>query len=129
MQTLLETKKNFVKCISHEVRTPLNTVRMGLQLLLSRSTEFCIPEECMLILSDINSSCENSIDVLNELLLYDKMEDNTVQIEKESTLIRKILLDTIAPFAVQVWSMDCCLPPSADANVPSLYRPIKSACT
>lgn len=79
---------------------------MGLQLLLSRAAEFQIPEECALILSDINASCENSIDVLNELLLYDKMEDNSVLIEKESTLIRDILLDTISPFVVQVSSVD-----------------------
>ena len=36
-QVELDTKRKFVRYISHEVRTPLNTVKLGLKLFLNRS--------------------------------------------------------------------------------------------
>jgi signal transduction histidine kinase len=128
----LKAKRNFVKYVSHEVRTPLNTVYMGLQLCIKSLQQrqqqqqqqqgSCLQEEIeenamrrvthsesatgddevMLLLVDINASCYIAINVLNELLLYDKMEDGNMQLEKTRVLVKEFLARCIHPFGVQV---------------------------
>jgi len=94
---LLQAKRQFMRFVSHEVRTPLNSVIMGLTIvreevaaLLSRrqqqqssNTSGISPEtadmdvclqEWQTLLGDVYSSAQNSVDVLNDLLNYDKIE-------------------------------------------------------
>jgi signal transduction histidine kinase len=100
---LLESKKNFVRYVSHEVRTPLNIVFMGLQFLTSEefTTENTVNEDTRTLLRETLDACGMAISILNELLLYDKVEDGQLVLEKESVVVAQMLHDVIAPFRAQ----------------------------
>jgi signal transduction histidine kinase len=50
-QLLLDSKRIFVKFISHEIRTPINTVTLGLQLLSNRLSD-------LLVSDSVQQNCE-----------------------------------------------------------------------
>ena len=92
---------------SHEVRTPLNTVFMGLQLLSSSSllkSENEFSKEFSEVLSCMNLSCEIAINTLNDLLLYDKIEDGNIILEKTPIFVEKFIKNCVKPFELQVFS-------------------------
>ena len=98
-----------MKYVSHEIRTPLNTVFMGLQLCLKNIRRRNLPcksgdpeAELEQFLVDIQDSCFIAISVLNDLLLYDKMEDGMMHLDKSVIGLRTLLDMCIHPFAVQV---------------------------
>jgi signal transduction histidine kinase len=80
-----------VRYVSHEIRTPLNTVKMGTQLARSKLAESNL-EDATEILEDVEASCETAIEVLNDLLLYDKIEDGGMELDK--TNISALILVT-----------------------------------
>jgi hypothetical protein len=96
--TVLDTKRRFVRFISHEIRTPLNTVRLGMKLLevemgkfASKVTEAEPNSLSALILGalqawqtladEIMESSESAVEVLNDLLNYDKVERGALALE------------------------------------------------
>ena len=69
IQNLLETKKNFVRYISHEVRTPLNIVYMGLQFLTSDANRVGTEnQDNAVLLGEVLDACKLAIGILNGYL-------------------------------------------------------------
>lgn len=96
-----------MRYISHEIRTPLNTVYMGIQLLTSnmrdlkqKSNVDTAPIEGML--SDIRMSCSAAIDILNDLLLYDKLEEGNMVLSRQPILVTSFIEECMHPFEIQV---------------------------
>eukprot|EP00597_Dinobryon_sp_UTEXLB2267_P013059 CAMPEP_0170121920 /NCGR_PEP_ID=MMETSP0020_2-20130122/16266_1 /TAXON_ID=98059 /ORGANISM="Dinobryon sp., Strain UTEXLB2267" /LENGTH=807 /DNA_ID=CAMNT_0010352549 /DNA_START=341 /DNA_END=2764 /DNA_ORIENTATION=- len=52
-------------------------------------------------MKDIEESANNAVEVLNELMSYDKIEMKTMQIEKEPVAIWDLLASSIKPFYIQ----------------------------
>jgi signal transduction histidine kinase len=109
---MLGIKRMFMRYISHEIRTPLNTVYLGLQYLLAeeqdrvRSTS---EESQMLsVLTDLQQACDSAIEVLNELLTYDKTEDGALQLDRSRFEVRPFLEEVFHSFDVQVTSILPC---------------------
>lgn len=82
-RSVLEAKRNFVRFVSHEVRTPLNAVCMGLQLMqeeiresqsnLTTRKRYSDNEAKMYALTeDILANATSAVGVLNDLLNCDK---------------------------------------------------------
>ena len=75
---LLEAKKSYVRYISHELRTPLSAANSGLQMLqeeLSASAVTnAIDEERLDTLNDVCTAISTTVDILNDLLTFEKME-------------------------------------------------------
>jgi signal transduction histidine kinase len=70
-----------VRYISHEIRTPLNTVSMGIELARKQLKEGNIQDTAD-ILHDVEESCVTAVKILNDILLYDKIEDGLMELEK-----------------------------------------------
>ena len=90
----------FVRYIAHEVRTPLNTAIMGLQVLtdeLRNATADC--QDTVFVVRD---SCKIAVEVLNELLTFDKLESGTLLFEKSTIKALSLIQQTVKPFTVQV---------------------------
>merc|ERR1711939_1278232 len=47
------------------------------------------------------ASCNVSIEILNDLLTYDKLEDGTLSLQSTHTNLRDLLLSILKPFLVQ----------------------------
>jgi signal transduction histidine kinase len=111
-RSVLEAKRNFVRFVSHEVRTPLNAVCMGLQLLQeeiresqsnltarkSFSTDSDTKAKMFELTEDIFSSATSAVDVLNDLLNYDKVEMGTLSLERTIVPIWDLIERTLAEF-------------------------------
>lgn len=107
---MLNVKRNFVRYISHEIRTPLNTVAMGIQYvkasMIDRSTgslknDICADEVCSM-LEDVHESCNIAVEILNNILTYDKLESGNLVLTKQTVLARTFLSDALRPFCIQV---------------------------
>jgi hypothetical protein len=100
-RNLFEAKRQFVRFVSHEVRTPLNTVCMGLTLMQddfarclgfrhaknkvgaetrSNMNEEQV-EEWMMLSTQIYQNAEAAVGVLNDLLNYDKIQIGELTLE------------------------------------------------
>jgi signal transduction histidine kinase len=88
-------KRTFVRYVSHEIRTPLNTVSMGLKLIQDlRYREQWTQEEIekgvaptdedlFEMADEVKESCDIAINILNDLLLYEKMEGGLLVLERQ----------------------------------------------
>jgi signal transduction histidine kinase len=101
---LLESKKSYVQYISHELRTPLNTAFLGLKLLTRDLNSSSSAEGLALYetLSDINISCKAAVDILNDLLCYEKLESGLLKLNKEEISLQPLLMNSVSMFAGQV---------------------------
>lgn len=97
-EAILDTKRRFVRFISHEIRTPLNTVRLGLKVLeleMSNLAEMVVrtpveelgafimstTENWRHLTDDISTNSESAVEVLDDLLNYDKIEMGSLRLE------------------------------------------------
>ena len=117
-ELVLETKRRFVRFISHEIRTPMNTVRLGLKLLgMEMEAVFnqleMTPAHLLVPLlvesftnwiqltDDILGNGDSAVDVLNDLLNYDKIESGTLRLEFSCVAIWTLVKKTAAAFVMQ----------------------------
>ena len=98
-------KKAYVRFISHELRTPLNSVFMGMQLLLDQipeDTQEPVELERKETLMETQSACSAALDILNELLLFDKLETGALVLNKLTVPVPELVEDSIKMFSVQM---------------------------
>jgi len=113
---LLKAKRHFMRYVSHEVRTPLNSVCMGLNLMQeeiqakltghrsdgSRDATITVDEaQAWLNLSrDVHISAQSATNVLNDFLNYDKIESRQLTLELSIIPIQALINETVAEFVL-----------------------------
>ena len=80
--TSLSTKAVFVRFVGHEVRTPLNSCMLGLQYLESicSDEELLSPSVIVSVAKEIRDSCDDAVEIMNNLLLYEKVDGNALSL-------------------------------------------------
>jgi len=131
---LLEAKRAFVRFVSHEVRTPLNSVGMGLTLMKEemaqslgyKSAEAMVTEgdsssektagkmgpvarEWFTLADEIQNNTQCAVDVLNDLLNYDKIENGNLSLELTVIPIWKLIERTVLEFKLPMGSKNITL--------------------
>lgn len=130
---LLESKRQFVRFVSHEVRTPLNSVGMGLTLMkeeMAQSLGFKTAESMVVdgdnkrdddsektgstmdsaakewfsLADEIQSNTQCAVDVLNDLLNYDKIENGSLNLELTVVPIWQLIEQTVLEFKLPMGS-------------------------
>ena len=98
---LIDSKKSYVRYISHELRTPLNTAFLGLRLLTDdlKTGTGAKDIERYGILCDVDMCCKASLDILNDLLCFDKLDCGILELHKQEVPILPLLVDAVAMFA------------------------------
>ena len=93
-----------VRFIGHEVRTPLNTVGMGLQYLLLQleKKNITLTKDCEEALGECQRSCDDGVEILNKLLLFEKIDSNLLELDRTYFHIHTFLEDIIHTFRRQV---------------------------
>ena len=75
---LIEAKKTYVRYVSHELRTPLSAANSGLQMLQEELSATAstnpVDEERLDTLNDVCSAISTTVDILNDLLTFEKLE-------------------------------------------------------
>ncbi|OEU14849.1 two-component system sensory kinase [Fragilariopsis cylindrus CCMP1102] len=120
-ERLLEAKRRFVRYISHEVRTPLNTVCMGLTLVLNDLSDVLdnkignddvvvlkrkYVEEWMSLSTQVYQNADAAVGVLSDLLNYDKIQMGTLTLELSLMNIWSALEKTVTEFKLTAIEKD-----------------------
>ena len=105
MRSKLDLKRSFVRHISHEVRTPLNTIVCGLKYLKSKLGDGNAGgdvAEYVALVNELNLSGNDAVEVLNEILLYDKIENKALTLDVSSFQVVPFVDNIVRPFNIQV---------------------------
>ena len=111
----LEAKKEIARHVYHEMRTPLNIVVIGLELLTNalrqnkstnpqvvRGSQSLIQREAEEdiedIVNNISISCKSTVEILNDMLAYEKMESGLYSIECRYCPVISLVRDIVLPF-------------------------------
>eukprot|EP00977_Amphora_coffeiformis_P024285 scaffold15349_cov89-Amphora_coffeaeformis.AAC.1 len=117
-KVIFQAKRRFVRYVSHEVRTPLNAVCLGLKLLRdeldSFARETATKTECedpidktKLVSSlgnwseqgeEVLRNAHSAVTVLTDLLHYDKVESKTLKLELAVLPIWQLMENVVAEF-------------------------------
>ena len=116
---LIEAKRAYVRYISHELRTPLNSAFLGLKMILDqlRASEDPVDKERYETLWDVYRACMTAVDILNDLMCYDKIESGILVLHKEDLTPLPFLQDCFNGFRAEAQERGVTLnfnPPSGD---------------
>ena len=78
---MLQLKREFVRYISHEIRSPLNVVHAGLELLRFDLEAAGVIHAVNNLLQDIFVASNTAIEILNEMLQYEHIDSGTFKLE------------------------------------------------
>ena len=126
---VMKTKRQYVRYISHEVRTPLNVVHLGFQVLYTemkkmqelfaddklfeRRKEPSIvskvvnqASDWVNLVNDMVESLNAAITVLNDLIDYDKIDSGTMTLQRQPLPVWSFVESCVHPFEVQARAKD-----------------------
>ncbi len=92
-----------MRYISHEIRNPINTVHVGLQLVADnmRNSNFNLREN-LDIVEDCHNGCKLAVDILTDILSYDKLESGDMKLNRSLVSILSLLDQAHKQFTLQV---------------------------
>lgn len=96
LQVTLESKQRFVRYVGHEIRSPLSTVHLGLELLEAQLRS--AHPDVVRTVRDLRLSCMTAVDVLNELIQYEQMEAGAMTLELAEVYPIPFLVSAVSPF-------------------------------
>jgi signal transduction histidine kinase len=85
------------------MRTPLNAAILGLKLMCQDvgQSENVQDQERFETLNDINLACTAAVDILNDILCFDKMENGLLKLHAEFVPVMSFIQETMKMFAGQ----------------------------
>jgi signal transduction histidine kinase len=101
----METKKTFIRYISHEIRSPLSTASLGLDYLVAQMADNRLSYEQVLeVVRDAKTATEIATSTLNDLLMFDKIETGMLEVALTDCDMWEFVNHCVKPFNIQV----CC---------------------
>jgi two-component system, NtrC family, sensor histidine kinase KinB len=110
-------KTNLVGTVSHELKTPLTSVRMALHLALERTLGSLTPKQEEL-LEVARQDTERLLRILNDLLDLTRLEEGAAELRREAVLPALLLQDAVAEVAEQLSAHSLKLDCSVAENLP-----------
>ena len=89
----LEAKRSMVRHIGHEIRTPLNIIGVGTDVLLKELKQLgpAIPRSILEVVEGIEDASTAALEVVNELLMFEKLAAGMTTIEAVPTRIVRFI--------------------------------------
>ena len=105
-QITLETKRQFIRCVCHEVRTPLSIILNGIYVLEAECKPLNQPSLIDAI-EDVKLSCQSANDLMKALLAYEQLESRTMKISPRPVDLFSCILENIETFqpAARQWNV------------------------
>ena len=102
-QALHEAEKKFIRYISHEMRTPLNTAFLGLNLIIEQLEEGSLgPFEALKSVKEVKTAASVALTILNDMLMLDKVKDGLLVLELSDQEPYNLVQKTVEEFNIQV---------------------------
>jgi len=80
-EAVLQLKREFVRYVSHEIRSPLNVVHAGLELMRADLIAADVHSSTLSLLQDIFFASSAAIDILNDMLQYEHIDSGTFKLD------------------------------------------------
>jgi signal transduction histidine kinase len=80
-EAILQLKREFVRYVSHEIRSPLNVVHAGLELLRADLVAAGALSSTLTLLQDIFFASSAAIEILNDMLQYEHIDSGTFKLD------------------------------------------------
>ena len=80
-EAILQLKREFVRYVSHEIRSPLNVVHAGLELLRADLAAAGALPATLILLQDIYFASSAAIEILNDMLQYEHIDSGTFKLD------------------------------------------------
>ena len=77
----LRLKREFVRYVSHEIRSPLSVATAGLELLRSELVAHGVTQAILDLLDDISFANNTAVEILNDMLHYEHIDSGTFKLE------------------------------------------------
>mmetsp|Transcript_25988 Transcript_25988/g.37270 ORF Transcript_25988/g.37270 Transcript_25988/m.37270 type:complete len:835 (+) Transcript_25988:1356-3860(+) len=78
---MLNQRQILVRYVSHEIRSPLNVMHAGLQLLIDELRQHTDFLKCMELVEDILSASDSAISILDDLLSYEYLDAGSFKLD------------------------------------------------
>jgi len=80
-EAALRLKREFVRYVSHEIRSPLNVAFAGLEILKAELEVVGVSSFVRELLEDIYFASNTAIDILNDMLQYEHIDSGTFKLD------------------------------------------------
>lgn len=111
-----QAKNELISLVSHQLRTPLTTIKWYIETLLSKDTEN-ITEKQKRYLQQIYDSNERMVKLIESLLNVSRLELGTFQIEPEQINIIEIAENTLKELKPQIKEKEITVEKNFEANL------------
>ena len=102
----LESIQTFIRFISHEMRTPMNIVMMGLDYMEKEFKNVIMTDtdrnKLLHVIQDLKVASRDGVDILDDLLTVDKLERDGLILDKSLISIQPFIESVLQPFFLQV---------------------------
>ena len=101
----LKLHRRFVRAITHEIRTPLSTAFMGLEMLKDELMDVnndLQRKDLLLSVVEIREACDITLTILNDLLISGNVNTSDVELERKLVDIYTVLENNVGLFTSQV---------------------------
>ena len=90
-----------VRYMSHQIRTPLNTILLGLRFVMKNAIDRS-HEEDVEVLEDSISSCQISQQILDNLLTYERFESGKIEMFPRQMVVELLVHNSYSLFDLEV---------------------------
>ncbi len=118
VREMAQIKEQFMANMSHEIRTPMNAI-LGFTTLLQRTRLDNTQEEYV---GSINSSAENLLAIINDILDLSRIEAGMMQIEKIPFNLKEILNSVTTMLSLKAKNKNLYLKTVADDHLPAVLK-------
>jgi len=115
---LIQLKSNFVSSISHELKTPLTSINMFVEMLLLKLYEDEADTEEYLHV--IQKECNRLIRLVDRVLDFSKIENKKMGFHYQQESINEVILYAVRIFQTQLAESDCNITMNLADNLPQL---------
>lgn len=100
LQKAIDTKNKFISIIAHDLRNPFNAIN-GLSEMLVQKLKQSEEPRCLEMAKIINDSGKSAYELLNNLLVWARSQQNTIQFAPEWINVHSTVGETVKEIKVQ----------------------------
>lgn len=116
-----ESQTHFLRYVFHEVRVPLNTIRLGLDSIHMAEQESGVSVDADLkyVFSCMDNATETMSDTLDDVLAYQKIKEGKIDFKVSCVKLREVVRDVTDQFEVNFQDMKLKIGVLVDPLIPS----------
>ena len=126
-EAILQLKREFVRYVSHEIRSPLNVVHAGLELLRADLVATGALPSTLSLLQDIYLSSGAAIEILNDMLQYEHIDSGTFKLDCAAIALVQAFNGRMNSLKILATSRNIILNIEDQAQVSEFYSPVEDS--